>query len=56
MGESYLTLGGDQINVDRTARAAITLAEVVERVRAKHQRLAAKRVVHVITQWAELGP
>jgi hypothetical protein len=42
--ESYLTLGNEQISIDRAARAAITLAEVVERVRAKHQQLAIERL------------
>jgi hypothetical protein len=43
LNESYLSLGGDQLSVDRTARAAVELAGVVERVRDKHQRLAMKR-------------
>ena len=41
--ESYISLGGDQLSVERTAHAAIQLAEAVERVRAKHQKLAMKR-------------
>jgi hypothetical protein len=41
--ESYISLGGDQLSVERTARAAIELAEVIERVRAKGQENAMKR-------------
>ena len=41
--ESYISLGGDQLSVERAAHAAIQLAEAVERVRAKHQELAMKR-------------
>ena len=41
--ESYISLGGDQLSVERAAHAAIQLAEAVERVRAKHQQLAMKR-------------
>ena len=41
--ESYISLGGDQLSVERSAHAAIQLAEAVERVRAKHQQLAMKR-------------
>ncbi len=41
--ESYISLGGDQLSVERAADAAIQLAEAVERVRAKHQALTMKR-------------
>ena len=54
LGESYLMLGGDQVSVDRTAQAAVELADIVERVRATHQRLAAKRYVDALMQWAGL--
>jgi hypothetical protein len=47
-GESYLTLGGDQLSVDGAARAAVALAEVVEVVRGKHQKLAIKRFANAV--------
>ena len=34
--DSYISLGGDQLSVERSAHAAIQLAEAVERVRAKY--------------------
>ncbi len=43
--ESYISLGGEQLSVDRTARAAVELADVVERVRDRYQRLAIERLV-----------
>jgi hypothetical protein len=55
LGESYLTLGGDQVSVDRAARASIELAEVVERARDKHQQIAVKRFRGATTRWAEAG-
>ena len=45
LNESYISLGGHQLSVDRTAHAAVELAEVVERVRDSYQRLAIKRWV-----------
>ena len=38
--ESYISLGGDQLSVERAADAAIQLAAAVERVRAKGSRLS----------------
>ena len=43
--ESYISLGGHQLSVNRTARAAVELADVVERVRDSYQRLAIERLV-----------
>jgi hypothetical protein len=43
LNESYISLGGHQLSVDRTAHAAVELAEVVERVRDRCQRLAMER-------------
>lgn len=43
LNESYISLGSDQLSIERTARAAVELAEVVERVRAKGQRKAMER-------------
>jgi len=45
LNESYISLGGHQLSVDRTAHAAVELAEVVERVRDSYQRLAMERWV-----------
>ena len=45
LNESYISLGGHQLSVDRTAHAAVKLAEVVEQVRDDYQRLAMKRWV-----------
>jgi hypothetical protein len=45
LDESYISLGGHQLSVDRTAYAAVKLAEVVEQVRDRYQRLAMKRWV-----------
>ena len=53
-GESYLDLGGHRLSVDRTAQAAIELAEVVERVREKHQRQAVGRLNAAILRQAGL--
>ena len=45
LNESYISLGGHQLSVDRAAHAAVELAEVVERVRDSYQRRAMERWV-----------
>lgn len=50
LNESYISLGGHQLSVDRTANAAVKLAEVVERVRESYQRLAMKRWVAALNE------
>jgi hypothetical protein len=41
--ESYFSIGEDQVSVERTAHAAVELAQAVERVRLTQQRNARRR-------------
>jgi hypothetical protein len=43
LNESYVSLGGDQLSVERTARAAIELAGMIERARVRGQKKAMER-------------
>ena len=53
LDESYISLGGHQLSIDRTAHAAVKLAEAVEQVRDDYQRLAMKRWVAASNEFEE---